>query len=196
MPIPREPACRAGFSRDSSFEPALLAGTVDAYFGFYASEDAVAAIAARKAGKKLNFVSWGKAGPRFANSYANGMIVRDEDIQKRPKVIAGMVQEIFRGFAYCMDHFDECTKILLKYHPVLDPEVTRVKFSQILDAVLSPEAIKNGLGYMKKSKMEHTVNLANELFKHDPPVTVEEIYTNQFIKKIPLPANYKRWSQL
>ena len=141
-------------------------------------------------------MSWGQAGPRFANSYANGMIVRDEDIRNRPEVIAGMVQETFKGFAYCMEHFDECVKILLKHHPVLDPEVTREQFSQILDAVLSPEAVANGLGYMKKSKMEHTVNLANELYKHDPPIKAEDVYTNQFIKKIPLPANYKKWNRL
>ncbi|MFQ5911926.1 MAG: ABC transporter substrate-binding protein [Nitrospinota bacterium] len=179
-----------------TYVPALLAGTVDATFGFYASEDAVAAIAARKAGKKLHFVSWSKAGPRFANVYANGMIVREEDIEKRPNVVAAMVQETFRGFAYCMDHFQECARILLKHHPVLDPETTKVQLSQILDAVQSPEAIANGLGYMKKSKMEYTTNLANELYKHDPPVRVEDVYTNQFIKKIPLPANFKKWSQL
>jgi NitT/TauT family transport system substrate-binding protein len=179
-----------------TYVPALLAGTVDATFGFYASEDAVAAITARKAGIRLHFVSWGKAGPRFANSYANGMIVREEDIEKRPSVVAAMVQETFRGFAYCMAHFEECATILLKYHPVLNPEVTRVQLSQILDAILSPEAIKNGLGYMKKSKMEYTTNLANELYKHNPPVKPEDVYTNQFIKKIPLPADFKKWSQL
>ncbi|MDP7387191.1 MAG: ABC transporter substrate-binding protein [Nitrospinota bacterium] len=178
------------------YVPALLAGTVDATFGFYASEDAVAAIAARKAGKKLHFVSWGKAGPRFANSYANGMIARDEDIENRPRVVAGMVQETFRAFAYCMNHSEECVNILLKYHPVLGREVTTVQFTQILDAVLSPEAVANGLGYMKKSKMEYTTNLANELYKHNPPVKAEDVYTNRFVKKIRLPANFKRWSKL
>ncbi len=179
-----------------AYVPALLAGTVDAIFGFYASEDAVTVITARNIGKKLHFVSWGQAGPRFANSYANGMIVRDEDIENRPKVVAAMVQETLRGFAYCMGNFKECVDVLLKHKPVLNRDVLEMQLTQILDAVLSPEAIKHGLGYMKKEKMEFTTNLTNELAKHDPPVRAEDVYTNRFIKKIPLPANYAKWSRL
>lgn len=179
-----------------AYVPALLAGTVDSIFGFYASEDAVAVVTARKAGKRLHFISWAQAGPRFANSYANGMIARDEDIEKRPNVIAPMVQETFRGFAYCMEHFKECVDILQKHNPELNREVSEMQFRQQIDAVLSPEAVQNGLGYMKKEKMEHTTNLINELYKQDPPVRPEDVYTNRFIKKIPLPADYAKWSQL
>ena len=179
-----------------AYVPALLAGTVDAIFGFYSSEDAVAAVTANKMGKKLNFLSWAKVGPRFANFYSNGMIVRDEDIENRPKVVAAVVQETFRGFAYCMQHFNECVDVLHKYHPVLTREVSEMQLSQQLDAVQSLEAIENGLGFMRKDKMEYTTHMINEVFKHDPPVRAEDVYTNQFIKKIPLPADYAKWSQL
>ena len=178
------------------YTPALLAGSLDATFGFHASDNAVAVVAARRAGKKLHIVPWSKASPRFSSSYANGMVVRDADIENRTKVVAAMVQTTFRAFAYCMSHFDECTDVLMKRFPMMQREIAETQLRQILDVVLTPEAIKNGLGYMRKDKMVFTTKLINDLYAHKTRVRPEDVYTNRFIVKIPLPADYAKWSKL
>ena len=44
--------------------------------------------------------------------------------------------------------------------------------------------------------MVFTTKLINDLYAHKTRVRPEDVYTNRFIVKIPLPADYAKWSKL
>ena len=73
---------------------------------------------------------------------------------------------------------------MLKHKPELDRELTRVQLKNAVEEVfIPPESLESGLGYMKPDIMEKTVRITNEFFDVGRKVAVEEVYTNQFIKK-------------
>ena len=51
------------------------------------------------------------------------------------------------------------------------------------EVFIPQESLEFGFGYMKPDIMEKTVRTTNEFFDVARKVAVEEVYTNQFIKK-------------
>ena len=99
-------------------------------------------------------------------------------------MIRAYVEGTMEGLRYARDHQDEALKILLKQKPELDRELTRLQLKNAVDEVfIPPESLASGYGYMKPDIMEKTVRITNEFFDVARKVSVEETYTNQFIKK-------------
>ena len=72
----------------------------------------------------------------------------------------------------------------MKQKPELDKELTRIQLKNAIEEVfIPPESLESGFGYMKADIMEKTVRITNEYFEGGRKVSVEESYTNQFIKK-------------
>ena len=118
------------------------------------------------------------------NIYGSGLIVREEDVKRRPDMIRAYVEGTMEGLRYTRDHQDEALQILLKQKPELDKELTRIQLKNALEEVfISPESLEFGFGYMKPDIMEKTVQITNDYFEGARKVSVEESYTNQFIKK-------------
>ncbi|MEX0804766.1 MAG: hypothetical protein WD688_15825, partial [Candidatus Binatia bacterium] len=116
--------------------------------------------------------------------YGSGLIVKDEDVKKRPRLVRAYVEGTMEGLRYARDNQEESLKILLKHKPELNPALTTVQLKNALTEVfLPPESIQIGLGYMKPDIMEKTVRVTNEYFDVGRKVMTKEVYTNQFIKR-------------
>jgi hypothetical protein len=88
------------------------------------------------------------------------------------------------GLRYVREHQDEALAILLKQKPELDRELMRVQLKNAVEEIFfPPESLESGLGYMKPDIMEKTVKITNEFFDVARKVAVDEVYTNQFVKK-------------
>jgi hypothetical protein len=88
------------------------------------------------------------------------------------------------GLRYVREHLDEGLAILLKQKPELDRELMRVQLKNAVEEIFfPPESLQSGLGYMKPDIMDKTVKITNEFFDVGRKVTVDEVYTNQFVKK-------------
>ncbi len=160
---------------------ALVAKKVDFIVMFRASNDEVAETAATKQGMKLKRIYMKDTG---LNIYGSGLIAKEEDVKQRPEMIRAYVEGTMEGLRYARDHQDEALQILLKQKPELDKELTRIQLKNAIEEVfIPPESLESGFGYMKPDIMEKTVRVTNEYFEGARKVSVEESYTNQFIKK-------------
>jgi NitT/TauT family transport system substrate-binding protein len=160
---------------------ALVAKKVDFISMFRASNDEVAEIAAAKQGMKLKRVYLKDNG---LDIYGSSLIVKEDDIKRRPGLIRAYVEGTMEGLRYVREHQDEALAILLKQKPELDRELMRVQLKNAVEEIFfPPESLESGLGYMKPDIMEKTVKITNEYFDVARKVAVDEVYTNQFVKK-------------
>jgi NitT/TauT family transport system substrate-binding protein len=163
-------------------QPAVLATKkADFIIMFRASNDEVAELAASKVGVKLNRVFMKDTG---LDIYGTSLIVKDEDVKKRPEFVRAYVEGTLEGLRYARDNQEESLKILLKHKPELEPVLTTLQLKNALTEVFLPlESVQVGLGYMKPEIMEKTVRVTNEYFDVGRKVAAKEVYTNQFIKR-------------
>ena len=163
-------------------QPAALATKkADFIIMFRASNDEVAEQAAAKVGVKLTRVFMKDTG---LDIYGTSLIVKDEDIKKRPEFVRAYVEATLEGLRYARDNQEEALKILLKHKPELDSALTTQQFKNALTEVFLPlESVNVGMGFMKPEIMEKTVKVVNEYFDVGRKVTAKEVYTNQFIKR-------------
>jgi NitT/TauT family transport system substrate-binding protein len=163
-------------------QPAALATKkADFIIMFRASNDEVAELAASKVGLKLSRVFMKDTG---LDIYGTSLIVKDEDVKKRPEFVRAYVEATLEGLRYSRDHQEEALKILLKHKPELDPALTTLQLRNALTEVFLPfESAQVGLGYMKPEIIDKTVKVTNEYFDVGRKVAVKEVYTNQFIKR-------------
>lgn len=160
---------------------ALVAKKVDFIVMYRASNDEVTETAATKQGIKLKRIYMKDTG---LNIYGSGLIVKEEDVKRRPEMIRAYVEGTMEGLRYAREHPDEALQILLKQKPELNKELTRIQLKNALEEVfIPPESLEFGFGYMKPDIMEKTVGITNDYFDGARKVTAAESYTNQFIKK-------------
>jgi NitT/TauT family transport system substrate-binding protein len=160
---------------------ALLAKKADFITMFRASNDEVAEMAATKQNIRLKRIHMRDAG---LDIYGSALIVKEDDIKRRPEMIRAYVEGTMEGLRYTRDHQEEALRILLKIKPELDKELTRVQIKNGVEEVFIPaESVASGYGYMKPDVMEKTVRITNEFFEVAGKVAASAVYTNQFIRK-------------
>jgi NitT/TauT family transport system substrate-binding protein len=163
-------------------QPAALATKkADFIIMFRGSNDEVAELAASRQGIKLNRIFMKDTG---LDIYGSGLIVKDEDVRKRPEFVRAYVEGTMEGLRYTRDHQEESLRILLKHKPELDAALTTLQLRNALNEVmLPPESIQSGLGFMKPDIADKTVRVTNEFFDVARKVTAKEVMSNQFIKR-------------
>jgi NitT/TauT family transport system substrate-binding protein len=116
--------------------------------------------------------------------YGSGLVVKDDDIKRRPDFVRAYVEGTMEGLRYTRDHQEESLQILLKHKPELDKTLTTLQLKNALyEVFIPPESVESGLGFMKKDIMDKTVKITNEFFDVARKVTVAEVFSNQFIKR-------------
>jgi NitT/TauT family transport system substrate-binding protein len=163
-------------------QPAALATKKADFIVMYrASNDEIAELAARKVGVKLNRIFMKDTG---LDIYGTGLVVKEDDVKKRPEFVRAYVEATLEGLRYARDHQEEALKILLKHKPELDQYLATVQLKNALTEVfLPPESIQSGLGYMRPDITEKTVQIVNEFFDVGRKVTAKEAFTNAFAKR-------------
>jgi NitT/TauT family transport system substrate-binding protein len=160
---------------------ALVTKKADFIIMFRGSNDEVAERAAAKVGVKIARAFMKDTG---LDIYGSSLIVKDEDVKKRPEFVRAYIEGTLEGLRYARDHQEESLKILLKHKPELDGALTTLQLRNALNEVfLPPESVQIGMGYMKPDIMEKTVQVTNEYFDVGRKVAAKDVYTNQFIKR-------------
>jgi len=160
---------------------ALVARKADFIVMFRASNDEVAELAADKQGIKLHRIYMKDRG---LDIYGSGLIVKDDEIKRRPELVRAYVEGTMEGLRYARDHQEESLEILLKLKPELNKALATVQLKNALyEVMIPPESVQVGLGYMKPEIMEKTVRITNEYFDMGRKVSTKEVYTNRFIKR-------------
>lgn len=160
---------------------AMVTKKADFIVMYRASNDEITEQAAAKVGVKLSRVFMKDTG---LDIYGTGLIVKDEDVKKRPDFVRAYVEGTLEGLRYSRDNQEESLKILLKHKPELESALTTIQLKNALTEVFLPlESINISMGYMKPDIMDKTVRIVNEFFDVGRKVTVAEVFTNQFVKR-------------
>lgn len=160
---------------------ALVAKKADFIVMYRASNDEVAERAATRQGMKLNRIFMKDTG---LDIYGSGLIVKDEDLKRRPQLVRAYVEGTMEGLRYTRDNQEESLQILLKHKPELDQALTTVQLKNALyEVMIPPESVQSGLGFMKRDIIDKTVRITNEYFDVARKVSANELFTNQFIKQ-------------
>ena len=160
---------------------ALIAKKADFIIQVRGSNDEVAEQAAGKQGVKLKRVYMKDTG---LDIYGSGLIVKEDDVKRRPQLVRAYVEGTMEGLRYTRDHQEEPLQILLKHRPELEQALTTLQLKNALyEVMIPPESVQSGLGYMKPDIMEKTVRVTNEFFDVARKVPLNEVFTNQFIKR-------------
>jgi NitT/TauT family transport system substrate-binding protein len=160
---------------------ALVTRKVDFISMFRASNDEVAEQAAAKVGVKLSRVFMKDTG---LDVYGSVLIVKEEDIKKRPEFVRAYIVGTLEGLRYARDNQKEALKILLEHKPELDPVLTAQQLKNaVTEVFLPPELVNVGLGFIKPEIMEKTVKVVNDYFDVGRKLTAREVYTNQFLER-------------
>ncbi|HLN86722.1 MAG TPA: ABC transporter substrate-binding protein, partial [Candidatus Limnocylindrales bacterium] len=124
---------------------ALVTKKADFIVMYRASNDEITEQAAAKVGVKLSRVFMKDSG---LDIYGTGLVVRDEDVKKRPEFVRAYVEGTLEGLRYSRDNQEESLKILLKHKPELDSALTTIQLKNALTQVFLPvESVNIGLGY-------------------------------------------------
>jgi NitT/TauT family transport system substrate-binding protein len=160
---------------------ALVTRKVDFISMFRASNDEVTEQAAAKLGIRLSRVFMKDAG---LDIYGSVLIVKEDDVKKRPEFVRAYVAATLEGLRYARENQEEALNILLKHKPELAPVLAAQQLKNaVTEVFLPPELVNLGLGFIKPEIMEKTVKVVNEYFDVGRKMTAKEVYTNQFLER-------------
>ncbi|MBI3077145.1 MAG: ABC transporter substrate-binding protein [Deltaproteobacteria bacterium] len=160
--------------------PSLLAGRIDAGT-LFASEYPTARANAIKMGKEIHGVFYGDWG---LDIYSSGILAQDRTIQERPDLVRRFVHATMRGVAWTVEHPDRAADIFVKHHPAINRNLAREHIGVVIDHLLTPVALSQGIGYMAREKMDRTVEVITQHMKLSTRVSAEELYTNEFLPRL------------
>jgi NitT/TauT family transport system substrate-binding protein len=91
---------------------------------------------------------------QFGIDWQENVLFTTEDVLKKyPNEVKKFVQARYKGFKYAFDEPEEAGRILAKYNPNLDIPFELKGLAQIKTIMVTPDTQKNGLGYVRMSKL-------------------------------------------
>ena len=160
--------------------PSLLAGRVDAILIFYTEKPTVDA-ASKKVGKKPLYMLYADHGMA---TYGNGLLVSEKTLKNKPDLVKRFLAATYKGIAWSVENPQEAVDIFIKHNPAISPDLARKHFDIAVDSLLSPNALKEGIGHMTKDRMVFTNELITKHMKLPKKTPVEDVYTNAFLPKL------------
>jgi NitT/TauT family transport system substrate-binding protein len=143
-----------------SMEPALretmlARGDVDAITGFYYTS--LLTLNAR--GIKTEDMHWFKyADMGITNLYGNGIIAGERMLADRPRAIAGFVRALNRAAKDVMADPDGSIAAVKRRDSLIDEKLEAQRLKLSLEFVATPVAKSDGLGVIRKTKLETQVD--------------------------------------
>jgi len=153
----------------------FFAGEIDIYPGYYTDIMAYCQLH----DIPLNVLSYNDWGFPM---YGNGLITKESTIKDNPDLVRKMARAVYRGWQYTINHREEAVNAILKYHPELDPEETRVILDIGIDRMFVPSNYaEHGLGWIDESKVQFMIDQFRELGTVTTSLKASDIYTNDFL---------------
>ena len=128
----------------------------------------------------INAMVWGDWGVKLLS---NGILIREDTLKTNKDMAKKVVHAAMKGYQFAIKNAEAAAKSVKKRFPLLDDEVTVKEVEIVSGIVQTPEAKKNGLGYILPEKAEVTVQEISKAFKSKASVNPKDIYSNEFIKK-------------
>ena len=110
---------------------------------------------------------------------ANALFTTQSYFEAHPDVACGMVRAIARGWEYAFAHPEEAVDIVLAVDPEnLDRDKETKSLALLEDAVMTPDAVENGIGSMTSERWQTVDEVLREYGGLTEPVDLASIYSD------------------
>ncbi len=169
---------------DQAAKPgSMVAGQTQGALDYYTAYPAYVSTA-KQQNEDVNAILYADYG---MDLYNNGIIVHEDTLQSNPDLVRGFLNGLVQSIIYAVEHPDEATDITLKYNPGLTKDTARAQLQIAIDDLMVDEVKRNGVGPMSADKMRFTLDTISGAYPLERQVTLDEIYTNDFVPKGQIP---------
>ena len=144
-----------------------------------ASSKEISMTKAKARGKTVNFMPFRKFG---LDIYSMTFWANEERLEKDAKVVRSFLKAAYRGFWATRKDREAAYKSLMKAHPILDKQVTRLQIDTLVDSMIEWDRWeKEGAGNIQAAKIKLTLDTIREGFKVKAALKAQDLYTNDFL---------------
>jgi NitT/TauT family transport system substrate-binding protein len=160
--------------------PTFVSKKVDAIVAFRTEEPGILA-AAQKAGVAVDRFLLSDFGVDY---YSIGFIVSDEILAKRADMVKRFLAATLQGYAYAFKNPQGAADMFIKRFPESNRDLSLAQWAVSTEHVLTDRTRANGLGYIDRAKMQHTLDLITKYQEVKQKVELDDVYTSRLLTKI------------
>ncbi len=160
--------------------PAFVSKKVDAIVAFRTEEPGILA-AASKAGVQVDRFLFSDFGVDY---YSIGFIVSDETLAKRPEMVKRFLAALLRGYAFAFKNPQAAGDMFIKRFPESNRDLSFAQWKVSTEHVLTDRTRANGLGYIDRAKMQHTLDLITKYQEVKQTVGLDDVYSTAVLTRI------------
>lgn len=157
--------------------PMLATGQIDSAASFY--EKTILFKKALSEAKKT-LVTW--RFDDYINKYSCVVLASNEMIEKKPELLRRIIVALIRGYEDALQEPDFGAQFILSEHPEFDAEYIAASAATLPDAVWDETTKERGIGFFSEEKIQETLDITNTYWVLERNVSVDEIFTNQFVQ--------------
>jgi NitT/TauT family transport system substrate-binding protein len=164
--------------------PTLVSKKVDAIVAMLTEEPAIQS-AAQKAGVDIGKFVYSDHGVDY---YSIGLIASDDMLKNKSDLVKRFVNATMRGYRWAIQNPEAAADAYSKRFPESSRDLTLAQWKITMQHMLTDLAKANGVGFMDRAKMEKTLDLIKTYQQGKATLTVEDVYSPQYLEKIDLSA--------
>ena len=164
---------------------ALAAKQVDVIFDYYSGAPFYHKAMGRENVKYMMFADWG------VDVYSNALVASEKYIKENPGIIKRFVKASLRGWEFTLKNPEEAIEIMARQRPEIDKPVLLANLKLIIDLFRTNRYKQNGIGWVDDKKMSDSIKIIARYQDLKVDMKTKEVYTNEFLTKIPLPIEVK-----
>jgi NitT/TauT family transport system substrate-binding protein len=166
-------------------QSALAAKQVDAVFDYYSGAPFYYKALGKDKVKHMMFADWG------VDVYSNALVVTDKYAKENGPLIKRFVKASLRGWEFTLKNPEEAINIMAKYRTEIDKPLMLANLKLIIDLWRTDRYKKHGIGWVDDKKMADSIKIISQYRGLKVDMKPSDLYTNEFLTKIPLPIEVK-----
>ena len=123
--------------------------------------------------------------------YSMSIIASDKTMKERAATLRAFLEASYRGWRDVMENPKSALEIFKKRVPEIDLSIIEPNMMLGLELMKTDRYAKHGIGWMDDKKMCASVDLVNTYMGVARKVDCTEVYTNEFLTKVELPASMR-----
>lgn len=160
--------------------PTLVSKKVDSIVAMLTEEPAIQG-AAKKAGVEVEKFVYSDHGVDY---YSIGLIASDDTLKTKGDLAKRFVDATILGYQWAIQNPEAAADAYTKRFPESNRDLSLAQWKVTMQHMLTDNAKTHGLGYMERRKMEKTLDLIKKYQQGKAEITVEDVYSPNFLSKI------------
>lgn len=166
-------------------QSALASKQVDVVFDFYSGAPFYYKALGQDKVKFMMFADWG------VDVYSNAIVVTDKYAKDNGPLIKRFVRASLKGWEFTLKNPEEAINIMAKYRTEIDKPLMLANLKLIIDLWRTERYKNNGIGWVDDKKMTDSIKIISQYRDLKVDMKSSDLYTNEFLTKIPLPIAVK-----